>query len=314
MSKVYVIHENAEWVAPLATALDKRSVDWQDWFVDGAAFSLAGAPPRGIFYNRMSASAHTRGHRFAPEATLAILRWLELHGRTVFNGSNALQLEISKVAQYSALAAQGIATPETIITSGADELRRAAKQFGRWPFILKPNRGGKGLGVKLISSAIELEDFIESGALNDSLDGIWLLQEYIESPERRITRCEFVDGRFLYAVSVDASNGFELCPADACEVPEAADSTVEKFIILQDFHEPALISAYQRLLLQQQVATAGIEFISDGHGNHYTYDINTNTNYNAGAEARVSGITRGMDAIAEMLATAQNAIVKRAVA
>ena len=33
-----------------------------------------------------------------------------------------------------------------------------------------------------------------------------------------ITRAEFVGGRFLYAVEVDTSSGFELCPADACTV------------------------------------------------------------------------------------------------
>ena len=31
---------------------------------------------------------------------------------------------------------------------------------------------------------------------------------------------------------------------------------------------------------------AGIEFISDEHGTVYTYDINTNTNYNSDAEAK----------------------------
>jgi hypothetical protein len=32
-----------------------------------------------------------------------VLAWLKRHGRTVVNGERALQLEISKIAQYEAL-------------------------------------------------------------------------------------------------------------------------------------------------------------------------------------------------------------------
>jgi hypothetical protein len=49
----------------------------------------------------MIASSHTRGHRFAPEATAVLLAHLERHGRRVVNGSRALQLEVSKAAQYA---------------------------------------------------------------------------------------------------------------------------------------------------------------------------------------------------------------------
>ena len=33
-----------------------------------------------------------------------------------------------------------------------------------------------------------------------------------------IYRAEFVGGCFLYLVKIDATGGFELCPADACEL------------------------------------------------------------------------------------------------
>jgi hypothetical protein len=35
--------------------------------------NTASTPPEGVFYNRMSASSHSRGHRFAPEYTAVIL-------------------------------------------------------------------------------------------------------------------------------------------------------------------------------------------------------------------------------------------------
>ena len=57
-------------------------------------------PPNGVFYNRMSASSHTRGHRYAPEDTKVVLNWLENHNQRIINNSKALKLEISKQNQY----------------------------------------------------------------------------------------------------------------------------------------------------------------------------------------------------------------------
>ena len=90
MSKVYVIHENDAWVEPLRRAFAALGTPHEEWFLDRGLLDLRRPPPEGVFYNRMSASSHTRGHRFAPEATRATLQWLELHGRRTVNGSRAL--------------------------------------------------------------------------------------------------------------------------------------------------------------------------------------------------------------------------------
>src|ERR1700747_2569089 len=57
--------------------------------LDRGAFDLSRPPPEGIFYNRMSASSHTRDHRYAAELTATVLAWLERHGRRVVNGRRA---------------------------------------------------------------------------------------------------------------------------------------------------------------------------------------------------------------------------------
>ncbi len=62
---------------------------------------------------------------------------------------------------------------------------------------------------------------MDSPAFEEPIDGITLIQQYIEAPEPYITRCEFVGGQFVYAVKVDTSEGFELCPADACSIQDA---------------------------------------------------------------------------------------------
>src|SRR2546423_4751650 len=78
---IHVIHENAAWLEPLATALDGEKLPWRDWFLDKGVFDLSRPPPAGVFYNRMSASSHTRDHRYAAELTAAVLAWLAGHGR-----------------------------------------------------------------------------------------------------------------------------------------------------------------------------------------------------------------------------------------
>jgi hypothetical protein len=91
MSKIHVIHENSTWVEPLRSALTALDLPYEEWFMDTARISLDRPPPNGVF----------RGHRFAPEATAVLLAHLERHGRRVVNGSRALQLEVSKAAQYA---------------------------------------------------------------------------------------------------------------------------------------------------------------------------------------------------------------------
>jgi len=305
MPKIFVLHENDAWVEPLRDAFALRKLPFEEWFLSEGKVDLSQPPPEGVFYNRMSASSHTRGHRYAPELTAAALAWLEMHDRRVVNDGRALRLEISKVAQYAALSKHGIRTPRTIAAVGRDNIVAAAKAM-KAPFITKHNRAGKGLGVKLFQTADALVDHVDSAAFEDSVDGITLIQEYISSPEPYITRVEFVGGRFLYAVRVDTTLGFELCPADVCQVDDAfcpvgetrPSPATPRFRILRDFAHP-IVERYRRFIADNGIGIAGIEFIADASGDLYTYDVNTNTNYNSAAEDE-AGIY-GMRAIAAYL-------------
>src|SRR4051812_49408320 len=139
MPKIYVIHENDAWFEPLRVAFDDLHSPYEPWFLSEGTVDLGEAPPEGVFYNRMSASSHTRDHRYAPELTAGVLAWLERHGRRVVNNGRALQLEVSKVAQYTELAKFGIETPRTIAAVGADNIVAAARKM-RGRFITKHNR------------------------------------------------------------------------------------------------------------------------------------------------------------------------------
>ena len=185
---------------------------------------------------------------------------------------------------------------------------KAAREMGV-PVILKPNRGGKGLGVQLFNDLPTLEAYLESDLFDEGRDGIVLLQQYVKSADGAIIRNEFVGGRFLYAVRVDTSQGFELCPADACQIDDAfcpvGEETPQKpmFEILEGFtHENHV--KYERLLAANGIQVAGIEMIIDETGKAWTYDLNTNTNYNPEAEsaAGFAGTDQaGPDALAAFL-------------
>jgi hypothetical protein len=65
---------------------------------------------------------------------------------------------------------------------------------------------------------------------------------------------------------------------------------------------PAILQDYQRFLKDNGVEIAGIEFVRDGAGQIFTYDLNCSTNYNAQAEAKAGLPLTGAQAVASFLA------------
>tara|TARA_B100001123_G_scaffold31772_1_gene33391 strand:+ start:408 stop:1376 length:969 start_codon:yes stop_codon:yes gene_type:complete len=306
-NKIYIIHENDEWIEPLRKELQNINAPFEEWHLGKRNVDHLDKPPPGVFYNRMSASSHTRGHRYAPEYTAVVLNWLEKNKRRVINNSRALSLEISKSLQYKELESFGIKTPKTIYCNNKESIIKSANVFTK-PFITKHNRAGKGLGVKLFNNKKELDSHVSSKDFEPSIDGITLLQEYIDAQPKIITRIEFVNSKFMYAVEVDASEGFELCPA-CLEEPQGVPETQffgehcptigNKFRIAKNFKVNEIIKKYEKFIKANGIEIAGIEYIKDKDGIIYTYDVNTNTNYNSQAEKNSK--IKGMKSIAEFL-------------
>lgn len=315
--RIIVLHENEEWVVPLKTAFEELNLPYEEWFINEGQIDINALPPNAIFYNRMSASSHTRDHRYAVELSGPILAWLEANNKTVINSRRALQLEIRKIEQYISLEQQGIKTPKTIAAVGKQQVIEAARQFSPNPFILKPNRGGKGAGVQLFYSIESLEVFLNTIGEDYTLDGVFLVQEYIQSHDGSITRMEFIGGKFYYAVKVDTGGSFELCPADACEIgddfcpttPDAKESSQPKFTILEDLDIPEIAKA-ERFLAANGIQVAGIEFVQNAKGERYVYDVNINTNYNSPAESVDIKGRAGMKKLAQFLGEQLEELVK----
>ena len=115
-------------------------------------------------------------------------------------------------------------------------------------------------------------------------------------------RLEFVGGEHLYTVSIDAGGGFELCPADGCQVGNAycpADGRAQ-FEVWQD-HQPEELWRCLAFLKDSGMEVAAMEAAPDAEGRLRFYDVNINTNYNAAAEARAAVKRNGMGAIADLL-------------
>ena len=81
----------------------------------------------------------------------------------------------------------------------------------------------------------------------------------------------------------------------------APEAPRPRFQIVASFDHP-IIQRYQRFIAEKGIEIAGIEFVVDELGVIYTYDVNTNTNYNSDAEAGLYG----MRAIARYLGLSLN--------
>jgi hypothetical protein len=291
--QVHVIHENPDWYAPLAGAFDAAGVPHREWRLGTGLLDLDERPPDGVFWSRMSASSHTRGHPHAKDQARGVLTWLESHGRRVVNGRRVLELEVSKAEQLSLLRAAGFDVPRTLAVAGAAGLHAAARRLPA-PFIGKHNQGGKGASVRLFASHDEFDAYLSSPEYLAPVDGITLLQEYLRAAQPRITRVEIVGGEFVYAITADtARGGFELCPAEACAVPPggpgdggsaSGQDDGELFAIRAGFDHP-VIGRYLDFARRHGIEIAGFEFIETADGRLVTYDINTTTNYNPAVEA-----------------------------
>ncbi len=298
--RIHILHENDAWLPPFGAALDAEGLPWEAWHLDGGALALDAEPPQGVFWSRMSASSHARGHEHAKEHGRTVLSWLEGHGRTVVNGRRALDLEVSKAAQHAALRSAGIDVPRTVAVVGdLARVRDAARSLAA-PFITKVNQGGKGLGVRRFDSHEALDAAVGAtleggpggsadGALEVPVDGVLLLQELLVAATPEITRVEVVGGEFVYAITVGTGGGFELCPADACAVDEMAAPgiTPPTFRLRSDLtaDDAAPWVGFARRF---GLGVAGFEFIDTVDGRRVTYDINTNTNYNPDVERAAS--------------------------
>lgn len=121
-----------------------------------------------------------------------------------------------------------------------------------------------------------------------------VLQQYITPREPSATRVELVGDRFLFAMRSAATDGFELCPPDACLLPAASicpADAVPRTASGQPRFQPSpltagdpLVEALRGMCRAEGIEQTGIEFVEDAAGDRWVYDISCATDYSSSIE------------------------------
>jgi hypothetical protein len=283
-----VLFEHPEWQKPLFSALERRAVRYGTFDLKRGAFDPDQAPNAPLYFNQASPSAYVRGNTRAVPLALSLIRSLELGGARVLNGSQAFSLELSKSAQAALMRRLNIPHPRTLAFNDVDS---ALAQWGdSWPALLKPEQGGSGARMYLLSSPDELVRLLRDRPDLWLPDHLLTLQEYFQTaPSQGIVRMEFLGGELLYAMRVVSHGSFNLCPSEVCnpqtgdslcEVPETKPSRPVEFHPYPGVPAPA-VDAGKRLMAAGHLDVGGIEYLDASDGRLVFYDINANSNLRA---------------------------------
>jgi predicted ATP-grasp superfamily ATP-dependent carboligase len=205
--------------------------------------------------------------------SLALLDHWKRSGAKVLNGPAALAFDTSKARQLSLLASLGLAVPRTRVAHRGADVAVAAEAIG-FPLLVKANIGGAGAGIIRYDDRDILRAALVDGSLPHSIDGVLLVQELVPAREERITRIETLDRTYLYAIDIAGAGAFDLCPADAGQVPGMA--------IQMTVAEPpeALRNAAEAIARAACLDLGGVEMmIDDRDGTPRFYDINALSNF-----------------------------------
>jgi hypothetical protein len=298
---VGILYEHPLWFEPLFAELERRGVEYERVHAVSLAFDPAElASPYSLVVNRMSPSAWTRGHAGAVFHSLHYLDHLDAIGAPVLNGVGPYRYELSKARQTALFARLGVLHPRSVVVNSQAAAVAAARDLP-FPVLVKPNVGGSGAGIVSFSSGDELA----AVSLDFGLDGTGLVQERLTPRDGHIVRVEILDGELLYAIRIRLEgDGFNLCPADYCELPGVADGVSGRGLPIEGYEPPAqIVSEAKRIVGAAGMDVAGIEYLVAEDGNAYFYDLNALSNFVADAPSVV-----GFDPFVDLV----DLIVKRA--
>jgi biotin carboxylase len=289
-----ILDEHPEWSARLIAEFDRRGLAWEK--VD---HSTHGYDPRerrpaySVIVNRTSPSSHTRGHASVLFYAEALLEHYESRNVPVINPVAAYRFEKSKALQLGLFERLGVRYPRAVVVNHRDQVLKALDRV-RFPLVIKPNVGGSGAGIVRFGAREQLEEQLPS--LDFGPDGTALVQEYIESEEGAIVRVEVLNGRYLYAIRIvrQVDAGFNLCPADICQVPRPRGATADLGSCPIESRPGLSVSRYDApreavdtavgLTRAASIDVGGVEYlVSRTDGQTYFYDINATSNFVANA-------------------------------
>jgi hypothetical protein len=287
-----IYYEHPEWFRPLFAELDRREIPYDRLLAHESHFDPADRHPRyALVVNRMSPSAYLRGHTQAMFYTLHYLAFLKEIGANVLNGYEAYVYEFSKARQLGLLYGLGLPYPQARVINHPSQAASAAEGL-TFPVILKPNIGGSGAKIVAFQTLEELRQAAADGVLDLGIDHTALVQEYLPAVDNCIVRVEILGGEYLYAIRLHLAAGeFNLCPADYCRLPSAAnevglgDGVSGRQVPVESYTPPpSIVEAVKRIMAAAHIEVGGVEYlVSARDGQAYFYDINALSNFVADA-------------------------------
>lgn len=273
MTDLALLYEHPAWFAPLFAALDRRGVDYVALRPDGHYDPADGSAPARVVFNRIAMSSFLRSDEHPIFHGIALLDHWRRAGARIMNGPEVLAIDSSKARQLSLIAGLGFAIPATRVVHRAADVETAAATLA-FPLVVKANIGGSGAGIVRYDSADELRAAIADATLPTSVDGVLLVQDYVPARNGTVTRIETLDRAYLYALDIAGGGTFDLCPADACQVPGAPIPMVSAD------PGPELRHAAEVIARAAGLDVGGVEvMIDDRDGVPRFYDINALSNF-----------------------------------
>lgn len=273
MTDLALLYEHPAWFAPLFDALDRRGVRYLALRPEGHFDPADRTPPARVVFNRIAMSSFLRDDEHPIFHATALLDHWRRAGARIVNGPEVLAIDSSKARQLSLIAGLGLAIPATRVVHRAADVEAAAATLG-FPLVVKANIGGSGAGIVRYDSMDALRAAVADRALPTSIDRVLLVQEYVPARNGTITRIETLDRQFLYALDIAGGGTFDLCPADACQVPGAPIPMVAA-------EPPApLRDAAEAIARAVGMDVGGVEvMIDDRDGAARFYDVNALSNF-----------------------------------
>ncbi len=289
---IAVYFEHPDWFRPLFAELDRRGTRYVKLEASCHSYDVGSHEKvYSLLFNRMSASAWLRGHEQGIFFTHDFLAHVESTGTRLINGPEAFAIETSKAAQLALLHSLGVAFPRSRVVNCLDETKRLAEEFG-FPFLIKPNIGGRGAGIVRVNSMAELQSAIGRQQIGLGVDHTALMQEFIPARGGHITRVETLGGKFLYALRIfTTGENFNLCPAEICLTESAAAAAVcladgpKAGLKIEPCQPPDdIIETVERIVGAAAIDVGGVEYLTDDRdGRVLFYDINALSNFVADA-------------------------------
>ncbi len=287
-----VLYEHPVWFASLFAQMERLGIPHTPIEAHRHHFDPSGPDlPYRLIVNRMSPSAYLRDHGNAILYARHFIDVCEARGLPVINGSSAYALELSKARQLTLMATLGIPHPRSRAVSSAESIVAAAAEL-TFPLIVKPNIGGSGALMRRYANHEELVADTDIGSVF-GIDGTAIVQEYHPPRDSSIVRVEVLDDEFLYAIRIfnDPSDGFNLCPADICQVdgmPSANDFAFcpvpepTKARRRIEVAEPPrwIVDAVREIFRHGGIDVGGVEYLESARdGRTYLYDVNALSNF-----------------------------------